>query len=87
MATQLLNVKAEVLTIQDLLGHRGISKAEGYGTLSNIKTMAMMMQRTSRGHTKEHKILTPNATLAICWSIRVSFSSDESERMPWMPDP
>jgi site-specific recombinase XerD len=56
MATQLLNAEAEVVTIQDLLGHSGISTTERYCTVSNIKVMRdyfkameVVMQRTSRG--------------------------------------
>lgn len=57
MATQLLNAEAEVVTIQDLLGHTGISTTERYCTVSNVKVMRdyfkameVVMQRTSRGH-------------------------------------
>jgi len=57
MATQLLNAEAEVVTIQDLLGHTGISTTERYCTVSNVKVMRdyfkameLVMQRTSRGH-------------------------------------
>lgn len=53
MATQLLNAEAEVVTIQDLLGHNGISTTERYCTVSNIKVMRdyfkameLIMQRT-----------------------------------------
>lgn len=56
MATQLLNAEAEVVTIQDLLGHSGISTTERYCTVSNIKVMrdyfkamGVIMQKTSRG--------------------------------------
>jgi site-specific recombinase XerD len=56
MATQLLNAEAEVVTIQDLLGHSGITTTERYCTVSNIKVMRdyfkameVVMQRTSRG--------------------------------------
>jgi site-specific recombinase XerD len=55
--TQLLNAEADVVTIQDLLGHSGISTIERYCTVSNIKVMRdyfeameVIMQRTSRGH-------------------------------------
>jgi site-specific recombinase XerD len=57
MATQLLNAEAEVVTIQDLLGHSGISTTERYCTVSNLKVMRdyfkameVIMQRTARGH-------------------------------------
>jgi len=57
MATQLLNAEAEVVTIQDLLGHSGITTTERYCTVSNVKVMRdyframeVVMQRTSRGH-------------------------------------
>ena len=57
MATQLLNAEAEVVTIQDLLGHSGISTTERYCTVSNIKVMRdyfkameVVMQKTSRGY-------------------------------------
>ena len=57
MATQLLNADAEVVTIQDLLGHSGISTTERYCTVSNLKVirdyfkaMEVIMQRTARGH-------------------------------------
>ena len=57
MATQLLNAEAEVVTIQDLLGHSGISTTERYCAVSNIKVMRdyfkameVVMQRTARGH-------------------------------------
>jgi site-specific recombinase XerD len=46
-----------MVTIQDLLGHSGISTTERYCTVSNIKVMRdyfkameVVMQRTSRGH-------------------------------------
>ena len=57
MATQLLNAEAEVVTIQDLLGHSGISTTERYCTVSNVKVMRdyfkameVIMQRNARGH-------------------------------------
>jgi site-specific recombinase XerD len=57
MATQLLNAEAEVVTIQDLLGHSGISTTERYCTVSNVKVMRdyfkameLIIQRTARGH-------------------------------------
>ena len=57
MATQLLNAEAQVTTIQDLLGHNGISTTERYCSVSNLKVMrdyfkAMeaIMQRSPRKH-------------------------------------
>jgi site-specific recombinase XerD len=57
MATQLLNAEAEVVTIQDLLGHTAISTTQRYCTVSNLKVMRdyfkameVIMQRTTRGH-------------------------------------
>jgi site-specific recombinase XerD len=57
MATQLLNAEAEVVTIQDLLGHSAISTTERYCAVSNVKVMRdyfkameVVIQRTSRGH-------------------------------------
>ena len=39
MATQMLNAEAEVTTIQELLGHNGISTTERYCSVSNLKVM------------------------------------------------
>ena len=39
MATQLLNAEAQVVTIQDLLGHNGINTTERYCSVSNLKVM------------------------------------------------
>lgn len=39
MATQMLNAEAEVVTIQDLLGHSWITTTERYCTISNVKVM------------------------------------------------
>ena len=39
MATQLLNAEAQVVTIQDLLGHNWITTTERYCTVSNLKVM------------------------------------------------
>jgi site-specific recombinase XerD len=39
MATQMLNAEAEVVTIQDLLGHSWIATTERYCTVSNVKVM------------------------------------------------
>ena len=55
MATQLLNAAAEVVTIQDLLGHNWIKTTERYCTVSNLKVqrdyfkaMEVVMQQTKR---------------------------------------
>ena len=55
MATQLLNAAAEVVTIQDLLGHNWIRTTERYCTVSNLKVqrdyfkaMEVVMQQTKR---------------------------------------
>ena len=57
MATQMLNAEAQVVTIQDLLGHNGINTTERYCSVSNLKVMRdyfkameVIMKRTSRGH-------------------------------------
>lgn len=62
MATQLLNAEAQVVTIQDLLGHNGINTTERYCSVSNLKVqrdyfkaMEVVMNRsvlvdTSRSH-------------------------------------
>jgi site-specific recombinase XerD len=62
MATQLLNAEAEVVTIQDLLGHNQINTTERYCSVSNIKVMRdyfkameVIMQRTTRGHPQSLK--------------------------------
>ena len=39
MATQMLNADAEVVTIQELLGHNGINTTERYCSVSNLKVM------------------------------------------------
>ncbi len=56
MATQLLNADAQVVTIQDLLGHNLIRTTERYCTVSNLKVMRdyfkameVIMQRTAQG--------------------------------------
>ncbi len=57
MATQLLNAEAQVVTIQDLLGHNGINTTERYCSVSNLKVMRdyfkameVIMMRNTRGH-------------------------------------
>ena len=57
MATQLLNAEAEVVTIQDVLGHNGINPTERYCSVSNLKVMRdyfkameIVMQRTTEGY-------------------------------------
>ena len=57
IATQLLNAEAEVVTIQDLLGHNWITTTERYCTVSNpkvmrdyFKAMEVIMQRDARGY-------------------------------------
>ena len=53
MATQMLNVDAELVTIQDLLGHRWITTTQRYCCISNRKVqrdyyraIEAVMQRT-----------------------------------------
>ena len=53
MATQMLNAGAELVTIQDLLGHSSIRTTERYSKVSNLKVqqdyhkaMEVVMQRT-----------------------------------------
>ncbi len=64
MATQLLNADAEVVTIQDLLGHNGISTTERYCSVSNLKVMGdyfkAMEVIMQRGHTFHEKNLDMN---------------------------
>lgn len=57
MATQMLNADAEVVTIQDLLGHNAINTTERYCSVSNLKVMRdyfkameVIMDRSARGH-------------------------------------
>ncbi len=57
MATQILNAEAELLTIQDLLGHSWITTTQRYCRLSNPKlkrdyfrAMEIVMRRTTYNH-------------------------------------
>jgi len=57
MATQLLNAEAQVVTIQDLLGHNGINTTERYCSVSNLKVMRdyfkameVIMKRGAESH-------------------------------------
>jgi len=57
MATQLLNAEAEIVTIQDLLGHNWITTTERYCSVSNVKVMRdyframeVIIQRDARGY-------------------------------------
>jgi site-specific recombinase XerD len=57
MATQMLNADAEVVSIQDLLGHNNIHTTERYCSVTNLKVMRdyfkameVIMQRDARGY-------------------------------------
>ena len=54
MATQMLNADADLVTIQDLLGHNKIKTTQRYSKLSNVKAqrdyynaMTIVMEKTA----------------------------------------
>ncbi len=66
MATQMLNADAELVTIQDLLGHRWITTTQRYCRISNrkvqrdyYKAMEVVMQRTTYSYTETLEVDTP----------------------------
>jgi site-specific recombinase XerD len=66
MATQMLNADAELVTIQDLLGHRWITTTQRYCRISNrkvqrdyYKAMEAVMQRTTHSYTETLEVETP----------------------------
>ena len=66
MATQMLNADAELVTIQDLLGHRWITTTQRYCRISNrkvqrdyYKAMEVVMQRTTHSYTETLDVETP----------------------------
>ena len=66
MATQMLNADAELVTIQDLLGHRWITTTQRYCRISNrkvqrdyYKAMEVVMQRTTYYYTETLEVDTP----------------------------
>ena len=63
MATQMLNAEAEVVTIQDLLGHNGINTTERYCSVSDLKVqrdyfkaMEVIMRRSPTGYPWKQKL-------------------------------
>jgi site-specific recombinase XerD len=66
MATQMLNADAELVTIQDLLGHRWITTTQRYCRISNrkvqrdyYKAMEVVMQRATHSYTETLEVETP----------------------------
>ena len=66
MATQMLNADAELVTIQDLLGHRWITTTQRYCRISNrkvqrdyYKAMEVVMQRATYSYTETLEVETP----------------------------
>ncbi|MFB0532329.1 MAG: tyrosine-type recombinase/integrase [Desulfatiglandales bacterium] len=56
MATQMLNADAELVTIQDLLGHRWITTTQRYCRISNRKVQRLL-QGHGGGHAKGNLLL------------------------------
>jgi site-specific recombinase XerD len=66
MATQMLNADAELVTIQDLLGHRWITTTQRYCRISNrkvqrdyYKAMEVVMQRATYSYAETLEVETP----------------------------
>jgi site-specific recombinase XerD len=66
MATQMLNADAELVTIQDLLGHRWITTTQRYCRISNRKVqrdyyraMEVVMQRATYSYTEALEVEIP----------------------------
>ena len=66
MATQMLNADAELVIIQDLLGHRWITTTQRYCRISNrkvqrdyYKAMEVVMQRATYSYTETLEVETP----------------------------